>query len=86
MDCYRLPQNIRPELGAVNLLSGGSDLGIEHRTAIDPVRHHGLGTADGAIPDSRTRLWLASGWGSRGRDESSHRLAIEAIPPYAPTQ
>jgi hypothetical protein len=24
MDCYRLPQNIRPELGAVNLLSGGS--------------------------------------------------------------
>jgi len=27
---------------------------------------HGLGTA-GAIPASRTRLWLASGWGCRGR-------------------
>jgi hypothetical protein len=36
-------------------------LGIERRTASDPVpAAHGIGTA-GAIAASRTRLWLALG-------------------------
>ena len=41
MDCYRFPQNIRPELGAVNLLRSIDDSGSGVRCYTVPIRRGG---------------------------------------------